>query len=70
MVMSVHVFSQSFSKLVGWNLCFQRKTAKSAPGLSAAKYKMVMFRLYNPGFVENTLDAHRKVCPPGYRVIQ
>lgn len=49
MVMSVHIISQSFSKLVGWNLCFQRKTAKSEPGLSVAKYKMVMFCLYNPG---------------------
>lgn len=41
MVMSVHIISQSFSKLVGWNLCFQRKTAKSEHGLSGAKYKMV-----------------------------
>lgn len=61
--MSVHVISQSFSKLVGWNLSFQRKTAKSEPGLSVAKYKMVMFCLYNPGVVENILDAHRNVSP-------
>lgn len=64
MMMSVHVISQSFCKLIGWNLWFQRKTAKSEPGLSVPKYKMVMFCLYNLGFVENILVAHRKGSSP------
>lgn len=47
-----------------------RWLAKSDPGLPVAGYKMVMFCLYNPGFVENMLVAHRKVSPPACCVIQ
>lgn len=67
--MSVHVISQSFSKLVGWNLSFQRKTAKSEPGLSVAKYKIVMFCLYNPGVLK-TSWMHTEMSLPGCCVIQ
>lgn len=66
-VMPAYAISQSFCKLVGWNLYLQRLIdgwlAKSEPGLSIAKYKMVIFCLYNPGFVENILIAHREVSP-------